>query len=59
MQHSELCWVLLQVANGNISAADNSSAPPRSVDADMEEERKLAAMVCSLKNKDECLMCGS
>lgn len=31
----------------------------RSLDADMEEERRLAAMVCSLENKDGCLMCGS
>eukprot|EP00884_Botryococcus_braunii_P001969 jgi/Botrbrau1/11773/Bobra.0195s0098.1 len=27
--------------------------------ADAENEARLAAMVCSLKNKDECLMCGS
>ena len=24
-----------------------------------EEEQKLAAMVCSLENKEDCLMCGS
>ena len=24
-----------------------------------EAELRLAAMVCSLENKDECLMCGS
>ena len=29
------------------------------VDADMEVEQRLAAMVCSLENKDECLACGS
>lgn len=23
------------------------------------KERNMAAMVCSLKNRDECLMCGS
>ena len=28
------------------------------VDDDASEQR-LAAMVCSLENKDECLMCGS
>ncbi len=28
------------------------------VDEDADEQR-LAAMVCSLENKDECLMCGS
>ena len=26
---------------------------------DMEAERKLAQLVCSLENKDDCLMCGS
>ena len=40
------------------------AAPPArptvaSMDADMERERQLAAMVCSLDNKDSCLMCGS
>ncbi|KAK9809056.1 hypothetical protein WJX72_008605 [[Myrmecia] bisecta] len=34
-------------------------AAAKAVDADMERERKLAALVCSLENKDECLMCGS
>lgn len=28
-------------------------------DPDMEAERKLAQLVCSLENKDDCLMCGS
>ncbi len=28
-------------------------------DADFAREQKMAAMVCSLQNKDECLMCGS
>lgn len=28
-------------------------------DPDMEAERKLAQLVCSLENKDACLMCGS
>lgn len=26
---------------------------------DDANEQQLAAMVCSLENKDECLMCGS
>ena len=26
---------------------------------DTAAEARLAAMVCSLENKDECLMCGS
>lgn len=29
------------------------------VDEEMDRERQLAAMVCSLENKDACLMCGS
>lgn len=33
--------------------------PVAAFDADAENEARLAAMVCSLKNKDECLMCGS
>ena len=31
----------------------------KAIDLDMENERRLAAIVCSLENKDECLMCGS
>ena len=27
--------------------------------SNMEREAELAKMVCSLQNKDECLMCGS
>lgn len=27
--------------------------------ADMEREAQMAKMVCSLKNKDDCMMCGS
>lgn len=38
------------------AAADSVT---KSLDADMEAERKLAAMVCSIKNKDECLACGA
>ena len=29
------------------------------LDEQMQKERELAAMVCSLENKDACLMCGS
>jgi len=38
-------------------AAKPKAAAPAA--ADMEAERRLAAMVCSLENKDECLACGS
>ena len=39
-------------------AAKTVSKTPVVVD-DAEAEARLAAMVCSLENKDECLMCGS
>ena len=29
------------------------------LDADLERERQLAAMVCSLENKEACLSCGA
>lgn len=29
------------------------------VDAELERERQMAAMVCSLENKEACLACGS
>jgi ribonucleoside-diphosphate reductase subunit M1 len=41
------------------SSASSSVAPEETGDEMMERERQLAAMVCSLQNKDECLMCGS
>ena len=28
------------------------------LDAELEKERQLAAMVCSLENKDACVMCS-
>lgn len=53
-----------QSPNTQIIATDSASAKAAVAkavvaDPDMEAERKLAAMVCSLENKDECLMCGS
>ncbi len=52
-------WLLSQ-ANGRAAlAGGNGVSVAWSLDADMEEERRLAAMVCSLENKDGCLMCGS
>ena len=38
------------------AAADSVT---KSLDADMEAERQLAAMVCSINNKDDCLACGA
>lgn len=31
----------------------------RSADVDMAKEAQMAAMVCSLENKEACLSCGS
>ena len=39
--------------------AEKAARPAPVPDADMEREARMAAMVCSLANKDECLMCGS
>ena len=36
-----------------------SVKPAKVLDLTDEAERKLAAMVCSLENKEECMMCGS
>eukprot|EP00798_Chlamydomonas_sp_ICE-L_P031839 gene31839-7045_t len=41
------------------TAPDLTPKQNKTVDADMEREAAMAAMVCSLENKDECLMCGS
>lgn len=47
--------------NASVRTADeadqNGAAEPEKKDE--EEERNVAAMVCSLENKDDCLMCGS
>ena len=39
-----------------------TTSAPKGINAFMgniEREAELAKMVCSLQNKDECLMCGS
>ena len=36
-----------------------SGKPVVPQDADMQREQQLAAMVCSLENKEACLACGS
>ena len=43
----------------NKGAALPGGAKSALLDEDLERERQLAAMVCSLENKDACLMCGS
>ncbi len=47
------------VNNVAVPTAVDRAAAAAKMDADMEKERQMAAMVCSLANKDECLMCGS
>ena len=46
-------------AGGKVGEETDAKSKLAAVDEDMEREAKLAAMVCSLENKDECLMCGS
>ena len=54
-----------QSANTQTVIATDSASAKAAVakavvaDPDMEAERKMAALVCSLENKDACLMCGS
>lgn len=66
-------WKLLtaplcaQEKNGLVMESPGPYVPPKLVskaldvdaEAEAEAERRLAAMVCSLENKDACTMCGS
>ena len=45
----------MQDSNGAIRAPQGLKV----LESDAAKEQKLAAMVCSLTAKDECLMCGS
>ncbi|GFH05936.1 ribonucleoside-diphosphate reductase [Haematococcus lacustris] len=46
--------------SGKLPASTASSAARAAAwEVQMAKEKKMAAMVCSLENKDECLMCGS
>lgn len=48
------------VSNGGAAAGGDTAAARRAAQlAQLEREQQLAAMVCSLENKDACLMCGS
>lgn len=53
------CLLATQEHNGAKPERPAAAAKPAVVDVDMEKEKQLAAMVCSLENKDACLMCGS
>ena len=46
-------------ATTNQLAASTLGSPKASLDVDMAKEAEMAAMVCSLENKDACLSCGS
>ena len=41
------------------AALPKAGKPVVPVDADMAREQQLAAMVCSLENKEACMACGS
>lgn len=45
----------------DLTPTNSSKQPSKAAvfEAQMAREKQLAAMVCSLENKDECLMCGS
>lgn len=50
--------------NGNSSTLNSAKNSPNKTNGTMngdeaEREKKLAEMVCSIDNKDDCLMCGS
>jgi hypothetical protein len=47
----------LSSTTNQLATASLSSA--KGMPADMAQEAKMAAMVCSLENKDACLSCGS
>lgn len=47
------------VANGGAAAVNAAAERRAQAMAQLEREQQLAAMVCSLENKDACLMCGS
>lgn len=44
--------------NSNPNTLTNSS-PASVLSPDQQEELKMAKLMCSIQNKDECLMCGS
>ena len=53
---------LKQRAGASPSSAASPSAPSQTTPKVKKEEKveeNMAAMVCSLANKDDCLMCGS
>ena len=55
---SDRCTCYTSQASPAAATGDRADAA-RALDAEMEAERRMAAMVCSIKNKDDCVMCGS
>mmetsp|Transcript_989 Transcript_989/g.1566 ORF Transcript_989/g.1566 Transcript_989/m.1566 type:complete len:856 (-) Transcript_989:924-3491(-) len=45
--------------SGAVTPPHHMGSKAAAFEAQMAREAQLAAMVCSLENKDECLMCGS
>ena len=41
------------------AAGGDRAAAAVAMDAELDNERRMAAMVCSIENKDDCVMCGS
>lgn len=54
--------MLKNASSGELALKENTNKPAKKtaaeMDADLEKERQMAAMVCSLENKDACLMCS-
>lgn len=50
---------LLMESPGPVLPVKTAAKVHPGLNNDEAAEQRLAAMVCSLENKDECLMCGS
>ena len=48
----------LEAAKENGAAAKPKKKTAAEIDAEMEKERQMAAMVCSIENKEACMMCS-
>lgn len=51
----DLCWYILILIFFLLWMQEQAKAE----EADLDEDAKMAQMVCSLTNRDECLACGS
>lgn len=48
-----------KLAQSSTSTQEETSQSNATTNASTTQQQNIAAMVCSLENKDECLMCGS